>query len=262
MKKAYSWITALLCAAAMFFSFTSCTNGDDDDNNSTNTSTTATTSSTTNTSDSDSSSGSGSSGTSTSGSTTTDNSSSSSGSESSGTATSGSSSSNSGSSTADSGNSSSSSSGSGTSTSGSTNTDNSSSSSGSGSAETISAYLPDEFAGKEVSALYTCSESYEEDRTTVHFLAAYYFFSDGNWVATNSGTETANGQTKSFQDPYAKGTYTHTGDFVNDVITRIQTHEWYNTDDWIEKTSTKTISVTNGSFTEQDGEETLTFTKQ
>lgn len=225
MKKAYSWITALLCAAAMFFSFTSCTNGDDDDNDSTNTSTTATTSSTTNTSDSDSSSSSGSTGTSTSGSTTTDNSSSSSGSESSGTATSGSSSSN------------------------------------SGSAETISAYLPDEFAGKEVSALYTCSESYEEDGTTVHFLAAYYFFSDENWVATNSGTETANGQTESFQESCAKGTYTHTGDFSTDVITQNKTHEWYNTD-WIEKPSTKTITVANGSFTEQDGEETLTFTKQ
>ena len=232
MKKAYRWITVLLCAAAMVFSFTSCTNGDDDDNDSINTSATATTSSTTNTSDSDSSSGSGSSGTATSGSTTIDNSSSSSGSGSSGT-----------------------------STSGSTTTDNSGSSSGSGSAETISAYLPDEFASKEVSALYTCSESYEEDGTTVHFLAAYYFFSDGNWVVTNSGTETANGQTESFQESCAKGTYTHTGDFVNDVITRNTTHEWYNTD-WIETTRTKTISVTNGSFTKQDGEETLTFTKQ
>ena len=247
MKKAYSWITALLCAAAMFFSFTSCTNGDDDDNDSTNTSATATTSSTTNTSDSDSSSGSGSSGTATSGSTTIDNSSSSSGSGSSGTSTSGST-------TTDNSSSSSSSESSGTATSGS-------SSSNSGSAEAISAYLPEEFAGKEVSALYTCSESYEEEGTTVHFLAAYYFFSDGNWVATNSGTETANGQTKSFQDPYAKGTYTHTGDFSTDVITQNKTHEWYNTD-WIEKPSTKTITVANGSFTEQDGEETLTFTKQ
>jgi len=225
MKKAYRWITALLCAAAMVFSFTSCTNGDDDDNDSTNTSATATTSSTTNTSDSDSSSGSGSTGTSTSGSTTTDNSSSSSSSESSGTATSGSSSSN------------------------------------SGSAETISAYLPDEVAGKEVSALYTCSESYEEEGTTVHFLAAYYFFSDGNWVVTNSGTETENGKTESFQDSTAKGTYTHTGDFSTDVIALNKTHEWYNTD-WIEKPSTETISVTNGSFTEQDGEETLIFIKQ
>ena len=257
MKKAYSWITALLCAAAMVFSFTSCTNGDDDDNDSTNTSTTATTSSTTNSSDSDSSSGSGSTGTSTSGSTTTDNSSSSSGSGSSGTATSGSSSSDSGSSTADSGNSSSSSSGS--ESSGTATSD--SSSSNSESAETISAYLPDEFASKEVSALYICNESYEEDGVAITLTMAYYFFSDGNWVVTNSGTETENGKTESFQESPAKGTYTHTGDFSTDIITRNKTHEWYNTD-WIEKPSAKTITVTNGSFTEQDGDETLTFTKQ
>ena len=137
----------------------------------------------------------------------------------------------------------------------------SSSSSNSGSAETISAYLPDEFASKEVSALYICNESYEEEGFAITLTLAFYFFSDGNWVATKSGTVTKNGNTESFQESPAKGTYTHNGDFSTDVITQNITHEWDNTD-WIEKPSTETINVTNGSFTEQDGNLTLTFTKQ
>ena len=94
----------------------------------------------------------------------------------------------------------------------------------------VSPYLPAEFSDKTVAALYTFEETESGNEDGISFInkAVYsiYFFNDAKWIETVSTSCTAsNGYSATLKSSIAKGTYTHTGDFVNDTITLTRTHE-------------------------------------
>ena len=115
-------------------------------------------------------------------------------------------------------------------------------------------YLPDEFAGKPVSALYVAAVS--EDGLSGN--SAAYFFSDQTFVITYNLVGTGDNL---IQEPGGKGTYTvDSGDFTSGTITITPTHNWNKSGNtWKESSEgSGQLTVAGGSFTLKG----LTYSKQ
>ena len=119
------------------------------------------------------------------------------------------------------------------------------------SSTSFTSYLPSEFSGKTVSAIFAHSWTETETESgityTGNFNDVFYFFSDGAYVNLDISQFSGGGQSETDVDPVEKGTYSHTGDFTNDTITMLKTHEWsHDSKAWKESSRTKTIIVENG----------------
>ena len=136
----------------------------------------------------------------------------------------------------------------------------------------VSPYLPEEFSGKTVAALYVCEETYEneyDEEENLYFsgksVDSFYFFTDNSWVETHSVSDVdSNGKTYSGNRAEEKGTFTKTGDYTNGTLNLTTTHytdysEGVN-DTWLEEEGSglSTVTVSNGVFSLHG----LTYTKR
>ena len=83
-------------------------------------------------------------------------------------------------------------------------------------------YLPDEFSGKKVDALYVKSESgdypSESDVRDYSGTYSFYFFSDKTFVMTVHAEWTQSGQKMTINKTVYEGTFTKTGDYTNGTL--------------------------------------------
>ena len=119
------------------------------------------------------------------------------------------------------------------------------------SVSTPSAYLPAEYASKTVAALYTWSITDSGTSNgvsvTVSSTDAYYFFTDGSFVETDSWVAKANGRTQSEKEIMEKGNFTlASGDYTNGELS-LTNVKYYEDETWVDG-QTQTITVSKGSF--------------
>lgn len=138
----------------------------------------------------------------------------------------------------------------------------------------VEPYLPDEFAGLNGVLFKSDLDIEEETISGVTYvtkeLTSVYFFDNGSFVSSSTKiyinkTTGVQDDSKTKKEPEAKGTYTPTpANFDNGTINVNRTYDWE--DDpapghWESDPESRSITITNGSFTLEDSGYKVKFTK-
>ena len=137
----------------------------------------------------------------------------------------------------------------------------------------VDPFLPDDFAGKTIVALYKSDlDIEEEDVSGVKYvtkeLNSVYLFDDLSFASSSTkiyikdSTRTVD-DSKTEKEPETKGTYTLTGDKNNGTLNVSRTHEWE--DDpapghWESDPENKSLTIKSGVFTISESGITIKYT--